>query len=187
MSKIIVICGFSGSGKDTIAKYISKHYDYEMVISTTSRPMRENENEGNPYHFVSADEFQRLIDDDKLIEHRDYHTTLNGVEDTWYYGIECEAIRPEQNYVVVLDIWGLSQFHKSFDNTISFFIEVPDEDRKSRAMASRPDFDNIEWNRRLTDDKEKFTEEEISKHVNFRVPNLELHKCIAAIMEEVDR
>lgn len=186
MSKIIAICGFSGAGKDTIAKYISEHYGYKMVISTTSRPMREGESESNPYHFVSKEDFQHLIDSDALIEHRDYHTTLNGVPDTWYYGIEQNTIKPDTNYVVVLDLWGLSQFKEHYNNVISFFIDVPDRIRKNRAVCSRPDFDELEWRRRLLDDRQKFTDEEISKYVDFKVLNLNLNQCIQEIMKEVN-
>lgn len=187
MNKIIAICGFSGSGKDTIAKYISEHYDYEMVISTTSRPMREGEQEGNPYHFVSKEEFLDLIEADAIIEHRSYDTLLNNTPDTWYYGIEHDVIKLHINYVVVLDLWGLSQFKKHFNNVVSFFIEVSNEERKSRAMQGRSDFDETEWNRRLADDQKRFTEKEISKHVNSRVPNLDFDQCISDIMKEVDQ
>lgn len=187
MSKIIVICGFSGAGKDTIAKYISEHYGYKMIVSTTSRPMRANESEGNPYHFIEKKEFQDLIANDELIEYRDYHTTLNGIQDTWYYGITKKTIDPDQNYVVVLDLLGLNQLKKYFNNTLSFFIEVSEDVRKNRAASSRPDFDITEWNRRLEDDKEKFSEKEIMKYVDFRVSNTDFYKCIETIMKEVDK
>lgn len=187
MSKIIVICGFSGSGKDTIAKYISDHYGYEMVISTTSRPIREGEYEGNPYHFVSKEDFLNLISTGTLLEYRSYDTLLNGMPDTWYYGIECRSISIDKDYVVVLDLWGLRQFKTHFDNVISFFIDVPDGVRKARAICGRPDFDELEWRRRSNDDRKKFPEKEISKHVDFKIQNLEFDKCMHEIMKEVDQ
>lgn len=187
MSKIIVICGFSASGKDTIAKYISRQYDYEMVISTTTRPMREGESEGKPYHFTSKKEFLRLIESESLLEYRCYNTLLNGIHDTWYYGIGKDTIEPNKNYVVVLDLWGLNQFKKNFDNVISFFIDVPNTIRKVRAMQGRKDFNETEWKRRLADDRKQFTKVKIAECTDFKVKNFDFRQCVNDIMKEVNQ
>lgn len=186
MSKIIAICGFSGAGKDAIAKYISKHYGYEMVISTTSRPMREGESEGNPYHFVNKKKFLDLIEFEEFIEYRCYNTLLNGIQDTWYYGIQKNTIKSDVNYVVVLDLCGLAQLKKHFNNVLSFFIDVGDTVRKTRAIHGRKDFDETEWSRRLADDKIKFTKDKINECVDFKVKNYSFKECIKNIMKEVD-
>lgn len=182
--KIVIICGFSACGKDSITKYISDTYNYNMVISTTSRPMRVGEKQGEPYHFISRTEFENRIRADKFIEYRHYDTLVNGVPDTWYYGVSKNSIDPTKNYIVVLDMWGLSQFKEQFDNTISFFINVPDEERKNRAKAGREDFDETEWNRRLADDNAKFTPEVINEHVDFVVQNDNLERCVSNIMRK---
>jgi guanylate kinase len=54
---IIVLCGKSSSGKDTLASYF-KTQGFKFVISHTTRPIRENESEGNPYYFISDKDFK---------------------------------------------------------------------------------------------------------------------------------
>jgi guanylate kinase len=60
-NNLIVICGFSASGKDSITKYIADNYNYKMIMSHTSRPMRPNESEGNPYYFVTRKQFEEML------------------------------------------------------------------------------------------------------------------------------
>lgn len=184
-SKIVVICGFSSSGKDSIANYISHKYKYQTITSTTSRPMRVNESEGEPYHFIRREQFEAGVTADEFIEYRQYNTLVDGVPDIWYYGVRKNEVLPDKNYIVVLDLWGLEQFKKHFDNTVSFFISVPDEQRKQRAINGRLDFDEVEWERRLADDKTKFSKEKIQELVDCIIPNLSFEKCISGIMEKV--
>lgn len=51
---IIAIAGPSGSGKTYLSKYLRSEFDVPMIVSTTTRPMREGETEGEDYFFVSS-------------------------------------------------------------------------------------------------------------------------------------
>lgn len=154
-NKIIVIIGPSASGKDTIARIISKDKNYKQILSITSRPIRKNETQNVDYNFVSKEHFIDLINKGSLIEYREYHTLLNNVPDIWYYGIEKKQVNDYDKYVAVLDIVGFRQFKEFFGNRIlSIYLKADDEIRKQRCIK-RGDFDEIEWNRRLKDDKEK--------------------------------
>ena len=60
--KLIIISGFSGSGKGTIVKEIFKRSnDFCLSISATTRSMRNGEKEGVSYFFVTKDEFLELV------------------------------------------------------------------------------------------------------------------------------
>ena len=61
---IIVVEGPSGVGKDSIVQGLKEKYPNMFVKapSTTTREMRENESQGNPYFFVTIDEFNKLAD-----------------------------------------------------------------------------------------------------------------------------
>jgi len=184
-NKIIVVCGFSGAGKDKITKYISDNHPYKMIVSTTSRPMRQNESENNPYHFVTRDEFEETMRSDEFIEYRQYHTLVNNIPDTWYYGVHKNDVDLSSNsYIVVLDLLGLMEFKNHFgDNITSFFIDVDEPERKRRAMQGRVDFDLTEWNRRYEDDLKQFPTEVIKKEVDYIVENYNFNKCIQEILE----
>lgn len=69
---IIALIGASGSGKSTIEKRLNEDYGYEKIISYTTRNPRTGETNGVDYNFITNDEFQKLIDDDKMAEYDEY-------------------------------------------------------------------------------------------------------------------
>lgn len=187
-NKIIVICGFSGAGKDLIVKQISDNYPYKRIISTTSRPMRPNEAEGDAYNFVTRDEFEDMIREGRFIEFRIYDTLVNNIPDTWYYGVHKKDVDIENSsYIVVLDVLGLKEFKEVYgDKIISFFIDVDEDLRKSRASKSRVDFDITEWERRCADDVSMFPPSVIAEEVDYIVENYDFDKCIKQILSLIE-
>ena len=54
---LIVVSGFSGSGKGTVIKELMKDYgNYALSVSATTRKPREGEVEGREYFFKSTQE-----------------------------------------------------------------------------------------------------------------------------------
>ncbi len=184
-NKIIVIVGFSASGKDTISRILEKEHGFNFVVSTSTRPMREGESQRNPYKFVSKEHFLNLIETDNLIECREYKTTLNNIQDTWYYGVEKEEIGDDKQYVVVLDIDGLKDFKEHFNNRIiSFFLYADENIRKERCIK-RGDFDEHEWDRRLFDDKTRFTDDIINKEIEHIIYKLDKNEIVEEILTKI--
>ena len=187
-NKIIVISGFSASGKTDISNWIQTNTNYENIISTTTRPIRLNEIPCKDYFFVLKSDFKLMIEQNKMIEYRTYNTLVNNIPDTWYYGIEKANVDLAKNsYVAVLDIVGLKGFKEYFgeENIISIFIDVDEETRKQRCI-NRKDFDLSEWNRRYADDKEKFTEEVIKNECKYVIENYDFDECIEKIKEVIN-
>ncbi len=50
---ILAIVGPSGSGKTSLAEYLKKMLDIPVIVSYTTRPIREGEVDGVDHHFVS--------------------------------------------------------------------------------------------------------------------------------------
>lgn len=171
-NNIIVICGFSGAGKDAISNLLKERDNYNFVTSITTRPMREYESEGSPYYFLTMNEnFEELIKEDKLIEYRTYNTLFNNEPRTYYYGVEKSEIEDNKKYVVVLDVVGLCEFKKYFkDRVISIYIDVDSDEREKRARL-RGSFCEKEWQRRLNDDKRIFSSETFIDNIDFIVDN----------------
>ncbi len=158
---IIVLCGMSGTGKDSLAMLLSERLNYNFVISHTTRPIRENESEGSPYWFVSSEKFYDMVINNEFIEYRKYNTLLNNNPATWYYGVAKSAIKDNLKYVAVLDVGGIKDFKLHFgDRVKTFYINTDSEIRKKRAIA-RGSFDETEWNRRLEDDCKVFADKSI--------------------------
>ena len=59
---LIVVSGFSGSGKGTIMKELLKQYDnYALSISATTRNPRPGEEDGREYFFKTVEDFEKMI------------------------------------------------------------------------------------------------------------------------------
>lgn len=184
---IICIIGMSASGKDTIARILAKQYNYKYVVSTTSRPMRSNETNHQDYHFITADEFEILQANDKLIEYR-YYDTLEGSKKTrWHYGIERSEIDLNTNdYVCVVDLVGLKDLKAEFGcSVISIYVESSEEERRTRAIGRDINFEEDEWIRRNADDDIKFAN--VKEEVDEIISNRDLHKCVGEVIKYVDK
>ena len=153
---ITIIAGMSCAGKDTIQNYLLQK-DYSVIISTTTRPMRPGEINGVQYHFKTVPEFLNLIKNDELVEWREYHTTVKGIPDVWYYGVEKKNINLSEKSVVILDSTGYYKFLETYgkENVRLVWVSLDSEERRRRNIA-RLDYDECEFNRREIKDTEMF-------------------------------
>ena len=122
MKKLIVVSGFSGSGKGTLLKEITANNpEFEVVVSCTTRQRR---NETDLYHFISEEQFEEMKNQNGFLETNEYSGN--------FYGTPCgeiERILTEGKCPVVeIDPTGLEQIRKSGYFTLgeihSAFIEV---------------------------------------------------------------
>ncbi|HEY6031157.1 MAG TPA: guanylate kinase, partial [Gaiellaceae bacterium] len=61
--------GPSGAGKGTLERaLLARRPDFELAVSATTRPQRPGEENGLHYHFLSRDEFDRLIAEGGFLE-----------------------------------------------------------------------------------------------------------------------
>ena len=167
MSKIIILMGMSGSGKDKIRKILEEDYGYENIVSYTSRPIREKEVNGRDYYFVSKKEFENIINNNEMIEYRKYKTNLCGNTDTWFYGVKKFKLQDNINYVIVIDLKGAESIINYFgkQNCIPIYLIVDDKIREQRAK-NRGSFDEKEWNRRLLADYQDFSSNNLENFMN---------------------
>ena len=64
MGKLVVLMGKSASGKDTIYNILraDESLKLQQLVPYTTRPKRDGEVEGQTYHFVTEEEFDRAIE-----------------------------------------------------------------------------------------------------------------------------
>ena len=85
---LIVLSGPSGSGKNTVcdmAKEVMPNI-WESV-SMTSRKPRKGEVDGKDYYFVSEEEFEKNIEEGKMLEHAKFAGN--------YYGTPRESVQKQ--------------------------------------------------------------------------------------------
>jgi len=92
----IVISGPSGAGKSTILNRLFAEFPdkFGFSVSHTTRNPRAGEQNGREYHFISKDEFAKLVEDGKFIEHAEfgsncYGTSVMAVDDVAEKGRIC--------------------------------------------------------------------------------------------------
>ncbi len=88
MNHIFYIMGKSSSGKDTVYKKILKDLELNPLVLCTTRPMRENEQQGREYNFVDREYFDSLMLENKIIEKRIYNTVYG----EWIYFTSEESV-----------------------------------------------------------------------------------------------
>jgi len=133
-SILFVVSGPSGSGKETIISRLLSEVDGLARISTyATRPMRPGEAEGNPYHFISDSEFDRLIASGEIFEHE----TVYG---SYRYGSPRRALEAtgDRDSLMELDPNGYRRMRKSRDAaTVGIFLLVPDLETLNRRIMKR--------------------------------------------------
>ena len=124
-NKVLVFSAPSGSGKSTIVNHILSIYpdSMEFSISATSRAPRGEEQHGREYYFLSADEFRKMIEEDKFVEFEE-------VYEGRFYGTlksECERIWNAGHVIIFdVDVKGGVNLKKYFgDAALSIFIKAP--------------------------------------------------------------
>ena len=106
--KLLIISGFSGVGKGTVVnKLIDKYDDYTISISATTRKPRVGEVDKVNYFFVSKEEFEDMIANNKLLEYAQYvdnyyGTPLEFVNEKLNEGIKVKEIMPEAMMIFIL-------------------------------------------------------------------------------------
>ncbi|MFA6146182.1 MAG: guanylate kinase [Patescibacteria group bacterium] len=134
MSKLFVISGLSGAGKDSVIEGLKKeNLDFNWVITTTTRPMRSGESEGNPYHFVSKEEFEQMIKNDELIEHALVYGN--------YYGPQKKDVEQllqlDKAILFKIDCQGAKTIKGKFPEAKVIFIVPPSIEVLEKRLRSR--------------------------------------------------
>ena len=132
---VLVLSGPSGAGKSSLINKISDDIGaYYFSISTTTRPMREGEEDGVHYHFVSKDEFIKDIEDDNFLEHAVVHGN--------YYGTSLKPVRRAlaEGKLVIFDIdvqGNMAIKNRLGDITTSVFITPPTLSELEKRLLNR--------------------------------------------------
>ena len=131
---LAVVSGFSGAGKGTIMKGLMNRYDnYALSISATTREPREGEVHGREYFFVSEEEFEDMIREDRLIEHARYVDH--------YYGTPKDYVMSQmeagKDVILEIEIQGALKVKEKFPETLLIFVAPPSAEELKRRLVNR--------------------------------------------------
>lgn len=119
---LIVVSGPSGAGKGTICKELLRnHKDVGISTSVTTRHPREGEVNGLNYFFKTREEFQRMIEQDELLEYAEVYGNYYGTPKQFVV----DQIRNGQDILLEIDIQGAMQIRSKYRGGIFVFIVPP--------------------------------------------------------------
>lgn len=175
---ILVLIGESGSGKSTIERlFHERNPTFHRVISYTTRPMRDGEQDGVDYHFVSVEEFEKMREEGAFIECAEYRE--------WKYGSAKSDYAKEGNSIAVLTPHGLRSLKRWAEaegiKVCSIYICV---DRRSRIIKLLKRGDNIEeLYRRSVSDAGQF--DGVADETDYVIYNCHYEKTVEQVYQEL--
>ena len=135
----IFLIGPMGAGKTTLANALVENYGYRRWPSSTTRPMRPGETNGEDYYFIDDEQFDASLAYGYITAIREYHTK-DGV---WRYGFPVDPV-PEGNTVSIIDPSGLIDIREKVPNIFPVFLDPDPDLRRMRVLVRGDDPDEID-------------------------------------------
>ena len=170
--KVVALFGKAGSGKDTILKEVVANGGFHEIVSCTTRPMREGEQDGVDYHFITSEKFTDLVLDNRMLEATVFRD--------WCYGTSLDELKYDQINIGVWNPEGLELLieHPSID-VLPIYIVADDKIRLLRQLMRETNPDCAEIVRRYGTDEQDF------KWINNRFPeHIEVKNGTGALLDE---
>ena len=178
---MIIFSSPSGAGKTTLVKLISENKNLFTSVSHTTRTPRSNEIDGVDYFFINEKAFQKLINEDKFLEHAKvfnnfYGTTKKNV---------INKLDEGKNVIFDIDWQGTEQIIESNLNykLITFFILPPSKSVLYDRLCNRHKKDKS-----IVDERIKQFDNDIIhwKKYDYVVINDDLNTCYNKINQILD-
>lgn len=130
----VIISGPTGCGKTTICKkLLEENKEFFYSISCTTRKKREEEIDGKDYYFISKEEFERMIKEDKFLEYARIYDE--------YYGTPKEPVfeNLKNGKIVIMDIdfQGKRKVQEKIKDIVSIYLLPPSIEELKKRIEKR--------------------------------------------------
>ena len=131
---LLVLSGPSGSGKGTVSEAIMKNND-DIIFSTsvTTRTPRPGEVNGENYFFATREEFEKMVENDELLEHAFVHTNYYGTPKQFVF----DEIEKGEIVLLEIDVQGALQVKKKYKEAVFIFLIPPTMDELKSRLVKR--------------------------------------------------
>jgi len=131
---LIVLSGPSGVGKDAVLARIQvSGYALKYITTVTTRRQRVKERDKVDYHFVSMEQFQKMIARNELLEWAEVYGNLYGVPKQPVK----QALDRGQDTIVKVDIQGATTIKKLLPQAVFIFLMPPSMEKLISRLKQR--------------------------------------------------
>ena len=177
----MILSSPSGVGKTTLVKLLSKNRNFFISISHTTRKPRQNEIRSKDYHFVSDEEFKRLINNGEFLE---YAKVFNNFYGTTRSPV-IQNLEDGKNVIFDIDWQGADQIKNKKLNykLITFFLLPPSKEVLFERLSNRDMKDKL-----IADQRMKEFDRDVIHWINYDyvVVNDDLNECYSKIEKLID-
>ncbi|MFP4193546.1 MAG: guanylate kinase [Desulfobacterales bacterium] len=132
--RLFILSAPSGTGKTTLCRRILSAFpDMKYSVSYTTRPPRNGEADGKDYHFISRQDFEQMIRENRWAEWAKVHEN--------YYGTSADLLEKElyagNDVLLDIDVNGARQIIRRFPESVPVFIMPPSMEELCRRLKKR--------------------------------------------------
>ena len=150
--KVIALYGKAGAGKDALLQTMmsmSKPEEAHEIISCTTRPPRENEIDHINYHFITVDDFTKMVLNGEMLEATEFRD--------WWYGTPISSLDPDCINIGVFNPAGIAAIYEDPRlDVFPIYVIASDKTRLLRQLNRENDPDVAEIIRRYQTDEKDF-------------------------------
>jgi guanylate kinase len=173
---VFVITGPSGVGKGTVIRALrERHPGLGLSVSATTRAPRDGESDGEHYHFLAPEEFDRRVDAGDFVEHAAYSGNQYGTLRS-----ELERNAEQGGVVLEIELQGARQVRESMPKATQIFIAPPTPETLRERLIGRGTDSEDAIERRL-----KVAEEELAAQHEFE--HVVVNDTVERAVDELDQ
>lgn len=160
--RMLIIIGPTAVGKSSILEHALQDYPQLCdIITYTTRPMRNGESEGSPYHFVSEERFKQLLEKNHFIEWAVVHGKMYGtprdqVENASESGKVC---------IMDIDVQGAKKLLQEYPGAVTIFLLPPSIDSLRQRFVKRGVTSAADLEKRLESAQKEMAQAHDFQHV----------------------
>jgi len=144
-----IIIGKAASGKDYMRAKLEER-GYKYAATYTTRPKRVDEDEGKDYHFISDEEFTRMVEAGEFYETAEFNDWKYGTSKEQFYTKDIFIMTPsgvsqlspedrEQSFIIMIDIDAKTRYNRLMQRD-EHNKGLPGDSVKRRIQADENDF-----------------------------------------------
>jgi guanylate kinase len=160
--RLFIVSAPSGAGKTTLCEAVLDHFDDLIYsVSYTTRARRKGERHAVDYFFISREEFEQGIGQNRWAEWAKVHEN--------YYGTSARRIARDlakgANILLDIDVQGMHKLLKQFPEAVTIFIAAPSMEELRRRLEQRATDDTRTVELRMANAESEMAQQDRYRHV----------------------